>query len=330
MQNKFDSAILFAGTSHPSLAKEVASNLRIQLGKVSIEKFPDGEISMQILENVRGRDVFVLQTIAIDPNNYLMELLIMIDALRRASVRSITAVIPYFGYCRQDRKDKPRVPITAKLIANLLVNAGTTRVLTIDLHAGQMQGFFDIPVDNISCRLALAEALKKMHHDDQWIVVAPDVGSIKLARAYARCLGTEMAIVDKVRKNATEIDEVTVIGDLKGKDVLLADDICSTGGTLASAAKACQEKGAKRIFATITHGLLVGNAVEKIMKSPIEALFISNTLPAGNHILQCEKIHRVSIAPLLAHAMSCILSKDSISSLCADNAQFDNDAHSIF
>lgn len=330
MQKEFENALLFAGTSHPALAKEVASNLGITLGKVSIEKFPDGEISLQIQENVRGRNVFVLQTVALDPNNYLMELLIMIDALRRASAGSIAAVIPYFGYCRQDRKDKPRVPITAKLVANLLVNAGANRILTMDLHAGQIQGFFDIPVDNLYGRPVLADALIKMYNNDNWIVVTPDIGSIKLARAYARYLGTEMAIVDKVRTSATEIDEVTVIGDLKGKDVLLADDMCSTGGTLASAAKACQEKGANRIFAAVTHGLLVGNALEKIEKSPIEALLISNTLPAGEHIHKCKKIRQVSIAPLLAHAMSFILSQESISSLCADTAHFDKDAHSMF
>lgn len=240
----------------------------------------------------------------------------MIDALKRASARSIAAVIPYFGYCRQDRKDKPRVPITAKLVANLLFNAGATRVLTMDLHAGQLQGFFDIPVDNIVGRLVLAEAFKKLRHgDNELIVVTPDIGSVKLARSYARHLQTGLAIVDKLRASATEIDTVTVIGDVKGKDVLLADDMCSTGGTLASAAKACREKGAKRIFAAVTHGLLVGNALEKIEKSPIEALLISNTVPVAEGVLKCSKIRIVSIAPLFAQAIGCIISAESISSL---------------
>lgn len=316
MQDPILQPHIFSGTSHPELAKEVADCLGVQLGKITIERFPDGEISLQIQENVRGRDVFVFQSVALDPNNYLMELLIMIDALKRASARSISAVIPYFGYCRQDRKDKPRVPITAKLVANLLVNAGATRVLTMDLHAGQVQGFFDVPVDNIFGRPVLADAFKKlMPSDSDIVVVTPDVGSVKLARAYGRHLNTGFAIVDKLRISATEVDVATVIGDVKGKDVLLADDMCSTGGTLVSAAKACREKGAKRIFAAVTHGILVGDALEKIEKSPIEALIISNTVPATESVLKCSKIRIISIAPLLAQAIGCIISKESISSL---------------
>lgn len=307
---------LFSGSSHPELAKEVVDCLGCQLGKVSIERFPDGEISLQIQENVRGRDIFVFQTVALDPNQYLMELLIMIDALKRASARSIAAVIPYFGYCRQDRKDKPRVPITAKLVANLLVNAGATRVLTMDLHAGQVQGFFDIPVDNLFGRPVLAEAFRKLSHgDNEVVVVTPDIGSVKLARAYARHLKAGFAIIDKLRTSPTEVEAATVIGDVKGKDVLLADDMCSTGGTLASAAKACQEKGAKRIFAAVTHGILVGDALEKIEESPIEALLISNTVPVAERVLKSSKVRIVSIAPLLAQAIGCIISKESISSL---------------
>lgn len=307
---------LFAGTSHPELAKEIASCLGTTLGHVAIERFPDGEISLQIQDNVRGRDVFVLQTVALDPNNFLMELLIMIDALRRASARSIAVVIPYFGYCRQDRKDKPRVPITAKLVANLLVNAGATRILTMDLHAGQLQGFFDIPVDNISGRLLLADSFKKLNPSgSEMMVVTPDVGSVKLAHAYSRRLKADLAIVDKLRVSATKVDVFTVIGDVKGKDVLLADDMCTTGGTLVSAAKACREKGAKRIFAAVTHGLLVGRALEKIEESPIEALLISNTVPCTDKMEKSSKIRIVSIAPLFAQAIGCIISKESISSL---------------
>ena len=305
---------LFSGSSHLDLAQEVADRLGTRLGKVAIERFPDGEISLQILENVRGRDVFVFQTIALDPNNFLMELLILIDALKRASARSIAAVIPYYGYCRQDRKDKPRVPITAKLVANILVNSGATRVLTMDLHAGQLQGFFDIPVDNIVSRPILVEAIKGLS-DNQMVVVTPDIGSVKLARAYARLLGCELAVVDKLRVSAECVDAVTFIGDVKGKDVLLADDICSTAGTLTSAAKACREKGASRIFAAVTHGLFVGNALERLENSPIESLLVSNTVPAAESVKKCSKIRIISIASLLSQAIRCIISKESISSL---------------
>jgi ribose-phosphate pyrophosphokinase len=314
MQNAPHAPIMFSGSSHPELAKEVAVCLGTELGKIVIERFPDGEISLQILENVRGRDVFVFQSVALDPNNYLMELLIMIDALKRSSVRSISVVMPYFGYCRQDRKDKPRVPITAKLVANLLEKAGAARVLTVDLHAGQLQGFFDIPVDNLFGRPVLVEAVKKLFNGS-WVVVTPDIGSIKLARAYATDLQAEMAIVDKLRVSAQIVDAINLIGDVTGKDILLADDICSTAGTLESAAKACQEKGARRIFAAVTHGLMVGDAVIRIERSPIEALLVSNTIPMTEATKRSSKIRSVTIAPLLAQAIRCILSKESISSL---------------
>lgn len=309
-------AILFSGTSHPELAKEIADLLGIKLGQISIDRFPDGENSIQILESVRGRDVFILQSIALDPNNYLMELLIIIDALKRASARSIAAVLPYYGYCRQDRKDKPRVPITAKLVANLLERAGTTRVLTMDLHAGQIQGFFNVPVDNLPGKPLLAKALQELSPKNL-VIVAPDIGSIKRARAYAKYFNCELAVIDKSRIGANEVKTLCIIGDVQGKDVLLADDMCSTGRTLVSAAKACREKGAKRIFAAVTHGLLVGDAIEQIDKSPIEALLISNTIQHVDRA-QSEKIHVVSIAPLLSQAISCIISRDSIPSLYDD------------
>lgn len=306
--------ILFAGSSHPVLAQQIANYLDVRLGKLEIERFPDGETFVQIKESVRGRDVFVLQSIALDPNNYLMELLIIVDALRRASARSIAAIIPYFGYCRQDRKDKPRVPITAKLVANLLVNAGVTRVLTMDLHAGQIQGFFDIPVDNLYGRLCLAAAVKTFVSGNL-AVVAPDIGSVKLARSYASHLGADLAIVDKQRYNANDVEVVSLIGDVNGKNVLLADDMCSTAGTLVSAAKACQEKGALRVFAAVTHGLCVGNALMKIEASPIEALFMSNTIQDGGRFANTAKIKTVSVADLFGQAIHCILSRESISSL---------------
>lgn len=306
--------LLFSGTSYPSLAKEVASSLKVPLGQVHIDRFPDGEISLQILENVRGRDVFVLQTIAIDPNNLLLELLIMIDALKRASAKSVAVVIPYFGYARQDRKDKPRVPITAKLVANLLVNAGATRVMTMDLHAEQLQGFFDIPVDNLYARPLMVEALKQLNLKD-WLVVAPDIGSVKLARAYAAQMEVDFAIVDKHRRSPEEVEVVAVIGDVKGKDVLLADDLCSTASTLVSAAKACREKGAQRIFAAITHGLFVGDALAKLEQSPIEAIYVADTIPSTEDIRELKKLRRVSVAGLFGQAIRYIISNESISSL---------------
>lgn len=307
-------ALLFSGSSHAELAKEVASHLNVELGKIQLNRFPDGEIEVQIMENVRGRDVFVIQTIALDPNNHLMELLIMIDAFKRSSARSIAAVIPYFGYCRQDRKDKPRVPITAKLVANLLTNAGATRVLTMDLHAGQLQGFFDIPVDNLYGRPLLAEAFRAFKPDNL-IVLAPDVGSVKIARAYATHFGVDFAVIDKHRVDSKRVEVITVIGDVKGKDVLLADDMSSTGGTLVSAAKACREKGANRIFAAVTHGIFVGNSMEKIDESPIEALLMSNTIPWTKRFAESKKLQIISVASLFAQAISRILSKESISSL---------------
>lgn len=280
-----------------------------------LERFPDGEISLQILESVRGRDVFILQTVALDPNNYLMELLIMIDALKRASAQSITVVIPYFGYCRQDRKDKPRVPITAKLVANLLVSAGATRILTMDLHAGQLQGFFDIPVDNLYGRQFLVEAFKA-YNPGKIAVVAPDIGSVKMGRAYATLLGVDhLAVIDKERLSATHVEDVTLIGDVAEKDVLLADDICSTAGTIVSAAKACQEKGARRIFAVATHGILVGDAIDRIEQSPIEVLLVSNTIPCEDRIQKSSKIRIISAALFFSKAIRCLISQESISSL---------------
>ncbi len=308
-------AILFTGTSHPKLAKEIADYLGIKLGEVQLDRFPDGEISVQIKENVRGRDVFLMQSIALDPNNYLMELLIMIDSLRRASAQSIAVVIPYFGYCRQDRKDRPRVPITAKLVANLLQNAGATRVVTMDLHTDQLQGFFDIPVDNLYARPCISEGVKRDVDPSNLVVVTPDIGSVKLAKAYAQQMGVDFAIVDKHRCDSSNVEVVTLIGEVKGKDVLLADDMCSTAGTLVSAAKVCQEKGANRIFAAVTHGLFVGPAVEKIENSPIEVLYMSNTIPYTERLDGATKVRTVSVANLFGQAIHCILSRESISSL---------------
>jgi len=302
------SIALFAGTSHPELAQQIAKELGIRLGKICIETFPDKEIGIQILENVRGKDVFVLQTIARHPNPYLMELLIIVDALKRASARSITAVMPYFGYARQDRKDKGRVPITAKLVANMLEKAGVSRVLTMDLHAEQIQGFFDIPVDNLLARPLLLEAAKKEGWS-QSVVVAPDIGSVRLARDFAEDLKGEYAIVDKRRVNAKRVEAKALVGDVQGKNVILVDDICSTGGTLKIASQVCKANGSKAVRAVATHGIFV----KAFEKSAIEKMFVTNTIPPPKGL--SRKIRIVSVAPLFAKAIEAIAGAKSISSL---------------
>jgi ribose-phosphate pyrophosphokinase len=303
--------MLFAGTSHPELAKQIAGCLGKPLGKALIEKFPDGEIGVQILESVRGRDVFIVQSTARHPNFYLMELLILVDAFKRASARSIIAVIPYFGYARQDRRGKAREPITAKLVADLLERAGVTRVLTMDLHTEQIQGFFDIPVDNLYARPLIVEALSRQKMGN-CVVVTPDIGSIKLARAYAEALKVDLAIVDKRRVNAKQVEMTALIGEVKGKDVLLVDDMCSTGGTLKTAARVCKHAGANHLYAAVTHGLFVGKGL--LEDSGIEKIVMSNTVPSPETI-ESKKLEVVSVAPLFSKAIESIASAKSISSL---------------
>ena len=301
--------VLFSGSSHELLAKQVAQGLHVELGKISISTFPDREIGIEILENVRGRDVFVLQTIARRPNHYLLELLILIDALKRASAHSISAILPYYGYARQDRKDKGRVPITAKLVADLLQTAGVDRVLTMDLHAEQIQGFFDIPVDNLFARPILLKAVKNLGLKD-FVVVAPDLGSIKLARAFAHELKADFAIVDKRRVDAEHVESGALIGNVTGKQVLLVDDMVSTGETLKIAARVCKQAGGLKIYAIATHGLMVDTA---FLGSAIEKMIVANTVPlAEDH----PAIEVVSVAPLFSQAIESILSAKSISSLC--------------
>lgn len=313
MKTKENEFLLFSGSSHPTLAKEIANQMNVPLGNLHLERFPDGEIFVQILENVRGKRAFILQSVALDPNLYLMELLIIMDALKRASAKEIIVILPYFGYCRQDRKDKPRVPITAKLVANLLTGAGATRVLTVDLHAGQLQGFFDIPVDHIQCQRILTDAFQHMNLQDS-VVVAPDIGSVKIARTFAQLLGVELAIIDKQRTNSQHV-EMTLIGHVKGKNVLIADDMCSTGGTLATAANLCKEKGGKTIVAAVTHGLLVGHAIDHIETSAVESVLMTNSIPYTDRLIGTKKLMTVSIAPLVAKAMWSILNDESVSSL---------------
>jgi ribose-phosphate pyrophosphokinase len=302
---------LFAGTSHPELAQQMADCLGISLGKARIEKFPDGEIGAHVLESVRGRDVFIVQSIARHPNFYLMELLILVDAMKRASARSIIAVIPYYGYARQDRRGKEREPITAKLVADLLQRAGVTRVLTMDLHTEQIQGFFDIPVDNLYARPLIVEALSKQKMDE-FVVVTPDIGSIKLARSYAEALKVDLAIVDKRRVSAKQVEMTALIGDVEGKNILLVDDMCSTGGTLKTAARVCKQAGARRIWTAVTHGLFVGKGL--LEDSGIERIVMSNTVPAPDTIDQ-NSLEIVSVAPLFGKAIQSIVGAKSISSL---------------
>ncbi len=299
--------MIFAGSSHQELALEIAKSLRVDLGKVVIETFPDGEIGVQVLENVRGKDVFVVQSPARHPNHFLMELLILVDALKRASAHSVVVVMPYYPYARQDRKEKGRVPITARLVANLLERAGVTRVLTMDLHTEQIQGFFDIPVDHLYTRPLFVKELQKLKLENA-VVVSPDVGSNKMARKFAEDLHLDIAIVDKRRVSGRNVEVNALIGSVKGKQVILVDDICSTGGTLEMAAKVCKEEGAETVFAVVAHALLMSGAKLK----GIDQLFVTDSVPP---LKNGEGMHVVSIAPLLAEAIECVISAKSISSL---------------
>lgn len=306
MASKTPNVLIFSGSAHPELTREIAKIIGVRLGKIKIDRFPDHEISIEILEDVRDRDVFVVQPTALEPNDYLMELLIIIDALKRASARRITAVIPYFGYCRQDRQDKLNVPISAKLVGDLLQRAGAACVVSADLHAGQIQGFFDIPVINLHGMPLVLEEIRKLKPKNL-IIVTPDVGSIKLGRDFASQLKADLAVINKQRLKADQVQDLQLIGDVKGRDVLLADDMCSTGATLASAAKACQEKGAKRILACVMHGLFVGDAYKLISQSPIEALITTNTVPFKGPADKTVKHFRVvSAAPLFAQAIKAL------------------------
>jgi len=303
---------IFSGSSNQPLAESISRYVGIELGKSTIKPFPDGETFVKIEENVRGEDVFVVQSTSPPTNHYLMELFIMIDALRRASAARITAVLPFYGYARQDRKDQPRVPITAKLVANLLVAAGANRILTMDLHAQQIQGFFDIPVDHLYAAPVMYEYLKstKLHN---LVVVSPDVGGLKMAYAYSQVMGAGLAIVAKRRKSASEVESMAVIGEIRGKDALLVDDLTETAGTLATAAGLIKQKGAKKIVACVSHAILNKMGIERLRKSPIDELVTTDTVlrPA----IRGVKVVTLSVAGLLGEAIKRIHSNSSVTSL---------------
>jgi ribose-phosphate pyrophosphokinase len=305
---------IFSGRANPELAHEICQVLNIPLGDMDVSTFPDGETFIQINENVRGMDTFVIQPTAPAVNEMLMELLIIIDTLKRASCRRVTAVIPYYGYARQDRKDQPRVPVTAKLVANLITVAGADRVLTVDLHAGQIQGFFDIPLDNLFATQILVNYFKQLKLENL-VVVSPDIGSVKRARAFAGKMNALLAIVDKRRPQAGRAEVMNIIGDVVDKNVIIFDDMVDTAGTMTEAVGAIKRAGARDIFAGCTHGVLSGKAIKRIMESPLKELVITNTIAVDKNKEQCSKIRVLSIANLLAQAISNIYHNASVSAL---------------
>ena len=303
---------IFCGSSNQPLAKSICASIGLELGDCTVDAFPDGETFVKINENVRGEDVFLVQSTSPPTNHHLMEMFIMMDALRRASASRITAVLPFYGYARQDRKDQPRVPITAKLVATLLVAAGANRVLTMDLHAQQIQGFFDIPVDHLYAAPVIYEYLKKKALTDL-VVVSPDVGGLKMAHAYSTTLEVGLAIVAKRRKNATEVESMAVIGEIRGKNVLLVDDLTETAGTLTAAATLLRKKGAKKIYACVSHAILNEMGIQRLRKSNIDELITTDTVlrPAIDGV----KITTLSVAGLLGEAIKRINSNSSVTSL---------------
>lgn len=306
---------LFCGNSNRPLAQNIADYLNIPLGDAIVRRFADDEIFVEIQENVRGQDVFLLQSTSHPANDHLMELLIMIDALRRSSARRITAVIPYFGYARQDRKPGPRTPISAKLVANLLVEAGANRVLTLDLHAGQIQGFFDIPVDNLFAVPVISRDILSHYKTDNLMVVSPDVGGVVRARSLAKRLNAPIAIVDKRRERPGESEVMNIIGEVKGKDCILFDDIVDSGGTLCNAAEALLNKNAKSVTAYITHGVLSGKAIDRIAASKLKELVITDSICERDAVKTCKKIRILPIADLIGEAIARTAAEQSVSSL---------------
>ncbi|HTM02978.1 MAG TPA: ribose-phosphate pyrophosphokinase [Vicinamibacterales bacterium] len=314
MSTGFGDLKVFSGSAHPQLTREIADFLGIPLGQARLRRFPDSEVSFQIDENIRGADVFIVQPTSNPVDQHLMEMLVMIDAFRRSSAARITAVVPYYGYARQDRKDKPRVPISAKLVANLISAAGANRVLTMDLHKAQIQGFFDIPVDHLFSAPVIIEYCSRLHYPNLTIV-SPDAGGAERARAYAKRLGAELAVVDKRRTEDGTAEVMNVIGDVKGRTCILQDDIIDTAGTIQKAAAALQDSGAERVLACAVHGVLSGPALDRIEKSPLDQLIVTNTIPLSAEAERCSKIKQLPIGRLLGQAIRNIHEETSVSSL---------------
>ncbi|MEO9149808.1 MAG: ribose-phosphate pyrophosphokinase [Burkholderiaceae bacterium] len=311
--------MVFSGNANRALAEEIARHLGTSLGAASVGRFSDGEVTVEINQNVRARDVFVVQPTCAPTNEHLMELLIMVDALKRASAERICAVIPYFGYARQDRRPRStRVPITAKVVANLLETCGVSRILTMDLHADQIQGFFDIPVDNIYASPVLLADVRAKHADDL-IVVSPDVGGVVRARALAKQLDTDLAIIDKRRPRANVSEVMHVIGEIEGRNCVIMDDMVDTAGTLVKAAEVLKERGAKQVYAYCTHAILSGPAIERIENGPaLDELVVTDTIPLGEAAASCSKIRQLSVASLIAETMQRIATGESVMSLFSD------------
>jgi len=305
---------VFAGNSNPALVKEICDYVGVEQGNALVPTFSDSEIRVQINENVRGKDVFLFQSSCEPVNKHVMELLLLLDALKRSSAYRITAVIPYFGYGRQDRKDQPRVPISAKLVADLIATAGADRVLTMDLHAGQIQGFFNVPVDHLYAAPVLLEYVEKRGGQDL-VVVSPDAGGVERARAFAKRLQANLAIIDKRREGPNESQVMHIIGDVSGRDALLLDDMIDTAGTIAQGAQACADHGARRVWTACTHAVLSGPALDRLNASKLEEVVVTNTIPLNGKERVCPKLRVLSVAPLLGEAIKRIHEEESVSSL---------------
>ncbi len=307
-----DPCRIFAGNASRQLAADICENLKVPLGDAEVSRFEDGEVSVRFNENIRGSDVFIVQATNA-PADHLMELLVMLDAAKRASARRVTAVLPYFGYARQDRKDQPRAPITAKLVANVITVAGADRALTMDLHSAQIQGFFDIPLDHLYAAPVLIEHFSKLNIPNL-VVVAPDIGSVKMARAYAKRLGAELALVDKRRPKADSVEVMSIIGDVEGKNAVMFDDVVTTARTLCQAAKAIRARGALEVYAGVTHGVFCPGSLERIAESDIKEVVVTDTIQHGPGTLT-NKVRQLSVASLLGEAVQRIHEERSLSSL---------------
>ena len=315
MRQVIDDLKIFAGNSNAPLAREISHYLKVPLGEALVETFSDGESKVEVKENVRGGDVFVIQSTCAPGNDNLMEMLLMLDAFKRASAKRITAVMPYFGYARQDRKVAPRVPISAKLVADLITTAGASRILTMDLHSGQIQGFFNIPVDNLYATPVLLQYLKRHLNRNEVTIVSPDAGGVERARDFATRLNVSLAIIDKRRSGPNVVAEMNIIGEVKGQTAILLDDMVDTAGTLTMAAEALKREGAKRILGCCTHPVLSGPAIRKIKESPLEELIVTNSIPLRAEAEKCKKIKVLSVARLLGEAIYRTHHEQSISSL---------------